>query len=179
MKIFVTVGTADMDELICAVDEQISVGFISDSVVAQIGRGRYTPKHMGFFPIATPETMQRGIDWADLVISTGGAATISDVIIKRNKKLIVVNMRPWSPQALKPFIDGNHALYCEDLEDLHLVIHKAKTFEFVPFETEQLDFRSLLEEFDIDPNRIHPIEKFCLGMFFLFGLLLILTGLLS
>ena len=98
MKIFVVVGTAEMDELIEAVDEQVGLGLIEGTVVAQIGRGLYKPKNMRYFHIGHPDVMQKGIDWADLVINTGGMATIADTIIKRKKKMILVWMRSWSPQ---------------------------------------------------------------------------------
>jgi hypothetical protein len=48
-KILATVGTAEWDELIEALDIQVTDGLISDTIVAQIGQGVYEPKHFRFY----------------------------------------------------------------------------------------------------------------------------------
>jgi UDP-N-acetylglucosamine transferase subunit ALG13 len=170
MKIYATVGTADWDPLIQALDEQVAAGLIEGTVVAQIGRGRYRPTNFRHFKIADEETHYLGLDWADLIISTGGSGTLMESLVSRKKKMILVWMRPWSPQAFRPFIDGKHVLYCEHLEDLHLYIQKAKTFDFRPFEPERLTLDKVLEGIE-DDFSMHPVEK-CCGVWAITGLLI-------
>lgn len=160
-NIFVTVGTASFDPLIEALDEQVARGLVQDRIVAQIGDGLYEPEGFRFFRYSSEEVIQKGLDWADIVINTGGAATIHDTIIKRKKRMIVVWMRPWSPQAVKPFVDGKHVMYCEVLGFLYIYIHESKSFEFLPFKPEKFELQPILDQLDIEPNRLHPVERGC------------------
>ena len=104
-RIFVTVGTTSFDALIEAIDSPLFIreakelGY--DSVVAQIGRGKYVPRHL---PLLDNEeksgkcssyrfkpTLDDDFAEADLVISHAGAGSIMESLRMRRRILVVVN----------------------------------------------------------------------------------------
>lgn len=132
--------------------------------MAQIGSGEFIPIHIRHVRFFTEAAQAKAYDWADIIISTGGFETIRETIIRRKKRVILVWMRPWSPQAFRPFIDGNHVLYCQNLDDLPKIIEMAKTFEFIPYIPDRFDITPILEEMEESTKGMHPVERFCGGI---------------
>ncbi len=160
-KIFVTVGTCEMDMLVKSVDTQVGDGKIFGDVVVQTGNGSYIPKNIRHYTIANHMTHMRGMEWADVVICTGGAATLVEAL-SREKSVVIVWMRPWSKELAKPWVEGNHVLYCENLADLPVMIDRARTHKFNRWIPDQFDIApimTLLESTSVDS--LHPVERTC------------------
>jgi beta-1,4-N-acetylglucosaminyltransferase len=85
--IFVTVGTAHFDPVIMEMDRLVEKGEITEPVIAQIGRGRYIPKHMRYFRFI--KSLKPAYQKADVIVSTGGAGTTIECA-KRGLKLVVI-----------------------------------------------------------------------------------------
>jgi len=91
--IFLTVGSMfPFDRLVQSVDEMVGNKLITDTVVAQIGDGKYEPKHMAFDRyLAKPEYDQRVME-AEILVAHAGAGTIA-LALKHGKRLLVVPRR--------------------------------------------------------------------------------------
>lgn len=75
--IFVTVGSMfPFDRLIRAVDELVGQGGIAEDVVAQIGDGRYEPKHLPFERFLAKPAYEQRVHEASSLIAHAGAGTI-------------------------------------------------------------------------------------------------------
>ena len=148
MNIFVTVGTGLWDPLIQKLDELVAAGTIKDKIVAQIGKGKHEPKNFRFYRFGTMETQYKGYEWADLVIGTGGAGTIME-LMRLKKKYIAVNIGSGSQELPKHMAKMAHMLYCEDLKNICEYIERARIMKFVgaePSKTEMEEIMSLFEE---------------------------------
>ena len=142
--IFVTVGTAHFDPLISEMDRLIERGDLNDKVIAQIGRGQYTPKHMKSFRFI--RSLKAAYDKAEIIVSTGGAGTTMECV-KRGLKLVVVEnptlMEGHQAQLIGEMESRGHLVWCRDLSELRTCIQQAKEKEFTKFVT--------------DPPRIHEM----------------------
>lgn len=88
--ILLTVGSMfPFDRLVRAVDELVAAGRISAEVVAQIGDGRYEPRHMPFQRFLSRVEFEQLLDRADLLLSHAGAGTIA-MALEHDKRLLVV-----------------------------------------------------------------------------------------
>ena len=142
--IFVTVGTAHFDPLIKEIDRLVGNGEVKDTVIAQIGRGRYTPKKMRFFRFI--RSLAKAYDKAEIIISTGGAGTTMECV-KRGLKLVVVEnptlMEGHQAQLIGEMERRGHLVWCRDLSELKSCIETARKMKF--------------EKFDSDSPRIHDL----------------------
>jgi len=128
--IFVTVGTTEFDELIKCLDNLISEKKILGEFTAQIGLGKYAPKHMESFSWVS--FLDVYLIMSDLIISHAGASTIFECLELR-KKLIVVenpNVRRPANELLKKLSSKNYLIWCKRLEDLYGHINNVDTFPF-------------------------------------------------
>ena len=135
--IFVTVGTAHFDPLIEKMDQLVESCEIEESVVAQIGRGSYTPKNFRYFRFM--KSLQSAYDKANVIISTGGAGTVIECV-KRGLRLVVVEnttlMEGHQSQIIGEMSRRGHLVWCRELDNLKLSINEAKSHEFEPFTPE-------------------------------------------
>jgi UDP-N-acetylglucosamine transferase subunit ALG13 len=77
------------DRLVQSVDEMLGGKLIEGTIVAQIGDGRYEPRHMAFDRyLAKPDYDRRIVD-AQMLIGHAGAGTIA-LALKHRKPLLVV-----------------------------------------------------------------------------------------
>ena len=88
--IFLTVGSMfPFDRLVQAVDEMVAQKLITETMVAQIGDGKYEPRHMTFDRyLAKPDYDQRLAE-ATMLIAHAGAGTIA-LALQHRKPLRVV-----------------------------------------------------------------------------------------
>lgn len=84
--IFVTVGTTHFDPLIQAVDGLAAAGRLTDSVLFQIGSGRYEPRNGAFFRFKP--SIDDELASADLVITHGGITVLS--LLANRKRFVAV-----------------------------------------------------------------------------------------
>lgn len=145
--ILVTVGTASFDPLIKKMDALVADGVISESVVAQIGRGLYTPKHIRYFRFI--KSLQKAYSLATVVVSTGGAGTTMECVTAGRKLVVIENQtlaEGHQAQLLGEMERRGHLVWCKDLNSLSACIDAIRTMSLIPFRS--------------DPPRIHKlIEK--------------------
>ncbi len=132
--ILLTVGTAHFDPLIRKVDSLVRSGVISDTVVAQIGRGSYEPASFRYFRFM--RSMEKAFDKADVIVSTGGAGTTLECVTKGRRLVVVENtslMEGHQAQLIGEMERRGHLVWCRSLERLPDCISKARNMEFTPF----------------------------------------------
>ncbi|MCK5302993.1 MAG: hypothetical protein KAJ96_07625, partial [Candidatus Thorarchaeota archaeon] len=144
--IFLTVGTAHFDPLIKEMDRLVEQGIVQDKVVAQIGRGSYIPKNFPFFRFM--KSLNSAYDWADVIVSTGGAGTTIECV-KRGLRLVVVEnrtlMEGHQAQLIGKMSRRKHLVWCRDLSDLADCIATAKASTFTPFISDEQRAHILIE----------------------------------
>ena len=90
--IFVTVGfQGAFDRLIGAVDEWAAQRSRSD-IFAQIGKGKYVPKHMRFADFVDPSEFRRLVEEAKLVVAHAGIGSILSSL-ELGKPIVVMPRR--------------------------------------------------------------------------------------
>jgi UDP-N-acetylglucosamine transferase subunit ALG13 len=156
--IFVTVGTHYFEELVVEVDRLVESGAISDPVVAQIGRGKYLPKHCEYFRIA--HSLAPYYERAGLVIGHGGTGTTLESLALGIPTVSVAN----------PMLADNHQheflcameartglVYCQDLNQLAASIEMARHRPRIPFSESSLRFQLVrdLTQFVEQASRKH------------------------
>ena len=149
--IFVTVGTAHYDPLIQKMDDLIEQGEITETVIGQIGRGRYVPKHFKSFRFI--KSLKRAYDKADVIVSTGGAGTTIECVTRGLKLVVVENttlMEGHQSQLIGEMSRNKHLVWCKDLQDLSSCIAKSKSETFLKFISDRpkmhLKIQQLLSE---------------------------------
>ncbi len=86
--IFLTVGKQlPFDRLVEAVDQWAAKN--GTEVVAQVGKGKYIPKHIRYYDFCSPEEMESYFFQAELIVSHAGMGTIIDTVV-RKKPIIVL-----------------------------------------------------------------------------------------
>lgn len=147
LLIFITLGTVlPHDDLIKAIDNLKALLRLDDKIYAQIGNGKYIPKHMKYLRFVG--NMEEAYERADIIISTCGAGTILENVM-RGRKLIVVQ---------NPGITGGHEwelvskleemgclVWCKNLSNLLNCIQMAKAKDFKRFEPDKFNVAKVLE----------------------------------
>ncbi len=88
--IFLTVGSMfPFDRLVQAVDEMVAQKLITETVIAQIGDGKYEPRHMAFERYLAKPDFDRRLAEATMLIAHAGAGTIA-LALQLHKPLLVV-----------------------------------------------------------------------------------------
>lgn len=145
--ILVTVGTASFDPLIMRMDALVGDKDLSESVVAQIGRGLYIPQHIRYFRFI--RSLEKAYSLASVVVSTGGAGTTMECVTVGKKLVVVENAtlaEGHQAQLLGEMERRGHLVWCRDLDSLMTCINAVRVKAITPFRS--------------DPPRIHRlIEK--------------------
>ncbi len=127
--IFITVGTTEFDSLLRKIDKLVETKRISHEIIAQIGNGKYVPKHIKYFRFA--KSLLPFFKKAKLIISHAGAATIFECLILK-KQLIVIenpNVRRAATWLLKELYDKNYIIWCNHIDQLLECIESANTIQ--------------------------------------------------
>jgi len=144
--IFVTVGSGDFDPLIRAVDDLAPS--LDLPVVAQIGIGRYEPRHIQWFRLAP--SLEPYYERAALVIAHGGIGVTMEVLYRKIPLVSVDNPdRPDQHQEdlLSYLSEKGHLIWCRDLSRLGEAIHRARTEPLVPFTPPPLALHLIVREY--------------------------------
>jgi UDP-N-acetylglucosamine transferase subunit ALG13 len=80
------------DRLIRSVDEMVGAGLIRDPIVAQIGDGKYEPRHMPFDRFLGKPEYDRRVNEASMLVAHAGAGTIA-MALALHKPLLVLPRR--------------------------------------------------------------------------------------
>lgn len=136
--IFLTVGSMfPFDRLVRAVDEFVGQGHITGEVVAQIGDGRYEPRHVPFDRfLAKPQYDQRVADSTALV-AHAGAGTIALALAQHKPLLVVPRLKRFKEHVndhqvstARKFEQLGHVLVAYDAE--HIPAKLAELAGFLP-----------------------------------------------
>ncbi len=145
--IFVTVGTAHYNPLIEEMDRLVETGVITDTVIAQIGRGSYVPKHFKSFRFI--RSLNRAYEKAEVIVSTGGAGTTIECVTQGLKLVVVENttlMEGHQSQLIGAMSKRKHLTWCRDLKNLPECISKSKKSEFSIFVSDPPKAHLLIQE---------------------------------
>lgn len=132
--IFVTVGTAHYDPLIKEMDRLVGEGVITDSVVAQIGRGSYIPQHLRYFRFM--RSLNPAYERAEIIVSTGGAGITMECVRKGLRLVVIENaslMEGHQAQLIGEMSRRGQLIWCRDLSNLPDCIREARKRVFSPF----------------------------------------------
>ncbi len=136
--IFVTVGTAHFDPLILKMDELAKTVELGETIVGQIGRGLYIPKHFRYFRFI--RNLNAAYDKASIIVSTGGAGTTMECVTRGLKLVVVENttlMEGHQAQLLREMERRDHLVWCKNLDDIASSIEEARTRTFSKFVTDE------------------------------------------
>ncbi|NWF96296.1 MAG: hypothetical protein HXY34_09145 [Candidatus Thorarchaeota archaeon] len=143
--ILVTVGTSHYDPLIEEMDRLVGEGIVSDTVVAQIGRGHYQPRNMRFFRFIS--SLNKAYQHADLIISTGGAGTTMECV-RQGRPLIVIEnktlMEGHQAQLIGEMSRRGHLIACKSLAELPECISEARKRKFTKFVGDECRIHKLI-----------------------------------
>ncbi|MFQ5885162.1 MAG: glycosyltransferase [Thermoplasmata archaeon] len=132
--ILLTVGTANYNPLIIEFDRLVGEGIITEKVVAQIGSGTYEPQNFQYFRFI--KSMSKLFEKADVIVSTGGAATTLECV-KMGRRLVTVEnptlMEGHQAQLIGEMEKRGHLVWCKELERLPQCIFEARGRTFTPF----------------------------------------------
>ena len=145
--IFVTVGTAHYNPLIEEMDRLVETGVITDTVIAQIGRGSYVPNNFKSFRFI--RSLNRAYEKADVIVSTGGAGTTIECVTQGLKLVVVENttlMEGHQSQLIGAMSKRKHLTWCRDLENLADCISQARTGVFPKFVSDTPRAHLLIQE---------------------------------
>ncbi len=143
-----TVGTSlPHDELIMKIDSLVKVGKIKADVVAQIGEGKYIPKNIEYVRFAP--SLEEYYLKAEIIVSNCGAGTIMENVTKGRKLIVIQNPditggHEW--ELVTKMKEGDHLIWCKELDELESSIHTASSMQFKRFEPKQLILSKLIEE---------------------------------
>ncbi|MDD5417071.1 MAG: glycosyltransferase [Candidatus Aenigmarchaeota archaeon] len=145
--IFITCGSfVGFDELMKKVDELVSEGIIKESVIAQIGNGKYAPKNFKWFRYAP--TLAPYFKKADLVISHEGAGTIFELATLGKKSIIITNPKSVdNPDLVMKMSQNKHVLWCKTLNQLEKYVTLSKKFKFVRYKPPVCNIPKLIERY--------------------------------
>ncbi|GJQ14078.1 hypothetical protein GpartN1_g5869.t1 [Galdieria partita] len=99
-KVFVTVGSTSFDELIAAINKQSFLAAIQslgvEEIKVQYGNGKVLPRtshneKLKLESFQYKSSIIEDFNWADLVISHGGAGSVLESLRAKKKLIIVVN----------------------------------------------------------------------------------------
>lgn len=150
IMIFVTVGNGEFDQMIHEIDDLKSKGIIKDKVIAQIGTGKYIPKHCEWFKFEL--SLEKYYEQADLVISHGGPGVVFEVLRRKKKLIAVPNRDRTDPnhqvEYLKAIAEESSALlYCDNVSKLKECIRKAKEHHFSAYQQPSCSIHTAINQF--------------------------------
>lgn len=124
--IFLTVGSMfPFDRLVQAVDELVGQGAVAERVVAQIGDGRYEPRHMSFDRFLAKPVYEERLSEATSLISHAGVGTIGLALAQRKPLLMVPRASRFNESVndhqlvtARKFEHLGHALVAYDVADI-------------------------------------------------------------
>ncbi|TFG11219.1 hypothetical protein EU537_13010 [Candidatus Thorarchaeota archaeon] len=135
--IFLTVGTSHFDALIRKMDNLVESGAITESILAQIGTGRYIPTNFKYVRLL--KDLNRAYETADVIVSAGGAGTTIECTTRGLKLVVVENesvMEGHQKQLIRELECRGHLVWCRNLSELVKCIEFVKNTNLKPFVTD-------------------------------------------
>ncbi|WP_157268359.1 glycosyltransferase [Azohydromonas aeria] len=135
--ILLTVGSMfPFDRLVREVDELAGAGRLDDEVVAQIGDGRYEPRHMPFHRFLSRREFEGLFGRAERLVSHAGAGTIA-MALQHGKRLLVVprlarhgeHVNDHQIATARRFEELQHVLVAYELDQIPAQLQALRGFE--------------------------------------------------
>jgi beta-1,4-N-acetylglucosaminyltransferase len=134
--IFLTVGSMfPFDRLIRSVDEMVGAGQITDPVVAQIGDGKYEPRHMRFDRFLGKPEYDRRVAEATMLVAHAGAGTIAMALAQQKPLLVLPRRKRYGEHVndhqvatARKFEELGHVLVAYEAQDIAARIEALRTF---------------------------------------------------
>lgn len=134
--IFVTVGTSfGFDRLIRAVDQAVEQGLIQETIRAQIGDGRYLPRHFDYVTSIGKLEFDGNIRTASAVISHAGMGTLTAALEQCKPIMVMPRLKRYGEvvndhqvDIAEQFANNGHVLLARDERDLLRKIASLKGF---------------------------------------------------
>lgn len=125
--IFLTVGSAlPFDRLIQLVDDAMPTLELSQPLYAQIGQGRYRPRHFEYVDFLSKTEFDKTFDLAALIISHAGIGTIGKALLA--KKTILVMPRQ---AAYGELVDDHQQSTAQKFEGMGHILSFSNSHEFI------------------------------------------------
>lgn len=125
--IFLTVGSAlPFDRLVQMVDGILPSLTLHEPVFAQIGRGRYKPRHFEYIDFLQKSEFDKTFEQASLVISHAGIGTIGKALDARKPILVLPRQ-----EAYGELVDDHQLLTAKKFEALGHILAFSSPEEFV------------------------------------------------
>jgi len=137
MKIFLSVGThaQQFDRLLKEMDSVLAGKKIRAQVFAQTGNSSYKPKKYSGKKFLDEKEYNKKIEWAETVISHGGAGTIINALLKKKKLIIVPRLKKFGEhtndhqlELAEAFEKEGKALAVFKIQELEEKLKKIKKF---------------------------------------------------
>lgn len=124
--IFLTVGSAlPFDRLVKLVDDIVPTLKLDQPLFAQIGQGRYRPRHFKYTDFLPKAEFDNTFDQATLIISHAGIGTIG-MALRANKAILVMPRQ----KAFGELVDDHQFLTAQKFETLGHVLSFSSPEEF-------------------------------------------------
>jgi beta-1,4-N-acetylglucosaminyltransferase len=140
MRILVTVGTTQFDELIKHVDVNIK----NKDITFQIASGTYIPMNYKYFTFT--DNFNKKIEDSDIIITHSGAGSVYSFLEMKKKIIVVPNLERVDKhqRELAKYIEENDFAYVAwDLNQIDTLLNKIETKEFRKYE--KIDFFKTVE----------------------------------
>jgi UDP-N-acetylglucosamine transferase subunit ALG13 len=145
--IFVTVGTTDFDALVEHMDKLAPT--LGEKVVAQIGSGRYEPRHLcEWFRLAPSLTPY--YERAQVVVSHGGLGTVMEVLRRGGRLVGLSNPDRFDhhQEDLLSYLDEHgNLIWCRSLDGLAEAIERAGRQAIAPYVPPPCTIHEVIGEF--------------------------------
>ncbi len=136
-KVFISVGTHPQafDRLLKELDS-IAAKHAEFKIFAQAGNSKYKPKNFEFEKFLKGKQFDEKIQWADIVLSHGGAGTIINALLNKKPLIVVPRLKKFGEHTNDHQLDLANALEREhkviavfDMNELEEKILKAISFK--------------------------------------------------
>ena len=134
--IFLTVGSMfPFDRLVQSVDEMLRDRLIDETIVAQIGNGRYEPRQMAFYRFLDKFELDKRIDDATMLIGHAGAGTIGLALERKKPILVVPRLKKYNEHVndhqvatARKFEELGHVLVAYEMQDIPAKLNALRMF---------------------------------------------------
>lgn len=137
MKIFLSVGThsQQFNRLLEEMDSLLGSEKLKAEAFAQAGNSSYEAKNFAWKKFLSEKEYNERMDWADIVVSHGGAGTIINALLRGKKLLIVPRLKNFGEHTndhqldlANAFAEEGKAIAVLDIKDLAKKIGETKKF---------------------------------------------------
>ncbi len=159
--IFLTVGSMfPFDRLIQSVDEMVGNDQLPDDVFAQIGEGRFEPRHMKFCRFLDNIEFEEKVGSAKYLLGHAGVGTITLALSRQIPALVVPRLSRFGEHVndhqfatARKFEELGHVLVAYDVHDIPSKLNELRDFTARKREVRTQDLVTRIDRFLRDLHR--------------------------